>query len=145
MDNSCIRDQGVGTRPAAARRIAAIMESDDIRLGIEIAQLERGRVGIPAIAAETQQQKALRTGLARRQMRADQPDAVTPRDFEPLGRWRQGRRWRHVTRREEYARLRKEKISEDRQIKQHRGGQQAERFHPHELRPPLATGARRSR
>ena len=74
---------------ALARREAAIVEGDDVRLGIEVGEQRRHRVRIPGIAAEAEDEQPLAFRPRRRDVEAAQALARGGGEVEPLGGRRQ--------------------------------------------------------
>ena len=57
VDHERVREQRPRARPAGARRIAAIVERDDIAMRKERMQCEGRRLGIPGVPAEANQRR----------------------------------------------------------------------------------------
>jgi hypothetical protein len=80
-----VREQRLCARPAAARRITAVVEHDDIAMRKERMQAEGRRFGVPGVPAEAQKR---RRAVGRRSLRRNlhpskafavgRPDLETP-------------------------------------------------------------------
>jgi hypothetical protein len=66
----------VGIGRPAARRVAAIVEGDDVGLGKQFVEIFARRGGVPGIAGKAEDQQAAARGrLRRRDVKADEPFA----------------------------------------------------------------------
>jgi hypothetical protein len=127
-----------GARAALARRVAAIVEGDDVGLGIEGGQHRRHVLGVPAIAAEAEDQQPFAARLPRRNVDAAQPFAGSGGELQPLGAGGKRTGGGDVSDRKEHARLREEHDRADDQI----DGERDEDQRPHQLLPPRHAPAR---
>ena len=81
-----VREERPGARPAAARRIAAIVERNDVTMWKERVQGEGHRFGVPGVPAKAQQRRRAIVRLCLgRDSHTGEPFAVGRPDLETLG------------------------------------------------------------
>ena len=82
MDQRRIREQGRGARPPFARRIAAIVEDDDVGGREELGHEHGRRLAVPAIAGEAEDEQALARPPRRRDVDSAQALAGRRRELD---------------------------------------------------------------